>query len=310
MWHLNLGFVAQNWYHVCAWLQGTESATKVEPEKLTEPWASLAKFGITPETAFGMVQNLVLVAFLAFAGWIVAGFASRMVQGALQRAKLDVTLSLFFAKMSRWLVLLLTFLAILNTFGIETTSLAAVIGATSLAIGLAFQGTLANFAAGVMLLIFRPFKVGDTVEVNGTRGKVTEIELFTTSLDTPDNRRFIVPNGNIFGTTIENVTHHTTRRCDVAVGVCYSADIDHTKVVLTEAIQGIEGVLNDPEPVVYLVELGASSVDWSVRTWCKTSDYWTVRERLTRAVKMSLDNAGISIPFPQMDVHLDQPLGT
>lgn len=277
---------------------------------LGEPWATMARYGMTPETLLGLGQKLILVLLTAFLGWILAGLASRWLHSGLQKAKFDATLTLFFSRMARWLVLLLTFLAILGTFGIETTSLAAVIGATSLAIGLAFQGTLANFAAGLMLLIFRPFKVGDLVEVNGTRGTVREIELFTSSLDTPDNRRFIVPNGSIFGSTIENVTYHLNRRCDVTVGVAYAADIDHTRVVLTEAIQGLEGLLPDPAPVIYLTDLGASSVDWSVRVWCRTSDYWPVRERLTRAIKLSLDNAGISIPFPQMDVHLDQPLSS
>lgn len=291
-------------------VSGQAPATSAATEPLGEPWDSLAKYGVTPETAFELAQNLVWVLVIAFAGWVLAGIAGRMVQSALQKTRFDITLTLFFARMARWVVLLFTFLGILNKFGVQTTSLAAVIGATSLAIGLAFQGTLSNFAAGIMLLIFRPFKVGDVVDVNGTRGTVREIELFTTSLDTPDNRRFIVPNGSIFGSTIENVTHHQTRRCDVVVGVGYSADIDHTKVVLSEAIQGLEGIMADPEAVIYLSELGASSVDWSIRVWCRTSDYWAVRERILRAVKMALDNAGISIPFPQLDVHLDQPLST
>jgi len=288
-----------------------DEALKSETPPATIPkdvWSQLSNFGITPEITLGFAQNLVLIAIVLFAGWIAAGIVGRMVRGALVKARFDTTLTVFFAKLARWAVLLVTGIAVLNLFGVETTSLAAVIGAGSLAIGLALQGTLSNFASGIMLLIFRPFKVGDVVRLNGTVGKVHELELFTTTLDTPDNRRFIVPNGSIFGSTIENVTHHRQRRVDVAVGVSYQADIDHTKVVLTEAIASIEGILSEPAPVVYLVELGTSSVDWSVRTWSKTEDYWAVRERVTRAVKLSLDQAGISIPFPQMDVHIDQPL--
>lgn len=289
---------------------GSGSGNVAEQEELGAFWDRMADFGVTPEMGIDLARNLVLVLILAFLGWIVAGFVSRLVRSGLERTRFDATLTLFFSKMARWIILLLTVLAILGTFGVETTSLAAVIGATSLAIGLAFQGTLANFAAGLMLLIFRPFKVGDVVEVDGVRGTVREIELFSTCLDTPDNRRFILPNSSVFGNTIENVTFHYTRRCDVTVGVCYAADIDHTKVVLTEAIQGLEGVMTDPEPVIYLVELGASSVDWAVRVWCRTEDYWPLRERMIRSIKMSLDNAGISIPFPQLDVHLDQPLSS
>lgn len=278
------------------------------PEEGNGVWATLGKLGVTPQDVFQMMQSLILVAIILFAGWVIAGVVSRMVSGALAKARFDTTLTLFFAKMARWGVLLITGISILGLFGVETTSLAAVIGAASLAIGLAFQGTLSNFASGVMLLIFRPYKVGDIVNVNGTMGKVHELELFTTTLDTPDNRRFIVPNSSIFGATIENVTHHQRRRVDVKVSISYDADIDHTKVVLSEAVAQVEGVLTDPHPVVYLDQLGTSSVDWYVRAWCETKDYWPIREKVTRAVKMSLDQAGIRIPYPQLDLHLDQPL--
>ena len=157
-----------------------------------------------------------------------------------------------------------------------------------------------------MLLIFRPFKVNDMVEVGGTRGKVHEIQLFTTVLDTPDNRRITVPNGNIFSDTIENETFHDTRRVDVAVGTDYPADLDETRAVLLRAANSVKGRLTDKEPVAYLDSLGDSCINWSVRVWAKTEDYWTVKDRLTLAVKNSLDEAGIGIPYPQMDVHVDQ----
>ncbi len=244
---------------------------------------------------------------LLFVAWIIAGICGRLVRRGLERANFDVTLTRFFARMVKWLVLLLAVLACLSIFGVETTSFAAVIGATALAVGLAFQGTLGNFAAGIMLLVFRPYKVGDVINAAGQLGKVFEIDLFTTVLDTFDNRRIIIPNGSIFGSTIENITHHPHRRADVDVGVGYAADIDRTREVLTAAAAGVEGGLADPEPAVVLLGLGASSVDWSVRVWANGDDFGAVKQATIRAVKMALDEAGIEIPFPQMDVHLDQP---
>jgi len=171
---------------------------------------------------------------------------------------------------------------------------------------MALSGTLGHFASGVMLLIFRPFKVGDVINAAGVIGKVYEIELFTTALDTPDNRRIIVPNGSIYGATIENISHHPTRRVDVAVGVDYSADIDKTREVLDAAARSVEGILSDPPHAIVLGDLGDSAVNWTVRVWCNSADYWGIKEQLTRAVKQHLDQAGIGIPFPQMDVHLDK----
>ncbi len=245
------------------------------------------------------------VLVLIIVGWIVAGFVGKLVARSCERADFDLTLSKFFAKMARWAILVFVLLACLNLFGVNTTSFAAVLAAAGLAVGLALQGSLSNFAAGVMLLIFRPFKVGDVVNVCGQTGKVHEIELFTTTMDTFDNRRLILPNGSVFGATIENITYHDTRRVDVSVGAEYSADIDQTRSVLEEAAKNVPDILEDPAPQVVLVELGASSVDWKVRVWCNTADFWGVKEAATRAVKVALDQAGIGIPFPQMDVHVD-----
>jgi small conductance mechanosensitive channel len=244
------------------------------------------------------------LAFLIVA-WIIAGVIGRATQRSLEKSKLDLTLTKFFGKLAKYVVLIMAVIACLGVFGIETTSFAALIGAAGLAIGLAFQGTLGNFSAGIMLLVFRPFGVGDVVNVNGTTAKVTEIELFTTLLDTPDNRRIIMPNGQIFGSTIENITFHPTRRVDVAVGTDYDASLREAREVLLQVAQNVEGGLSEPTPQVYLQELGGSSIDWSVRVWANTPDYWAVRERLTQQVKEALDEAGIGIPYPQMDVHFD-----
>lgn len=245
------------------------------------------------------------VLILLFLAWTVSAWISNLVRASLRRVKFDETLTKFIAKFVRWSILLMVVLSCLSFFGVQTTSFAAVIGAAGLAIGLAFQGTLSNFASGAMLLIFRPYKVGDVVNVAGNLGKVFEIELFTTAIDTFDNRRFIIPNSSIFGAVIENITYHPQRRVDVDVGTAYDADVDQTREVLEKAISSVPLALEDPEPAVILLALGASSVDWSVRAWANRDDFGTVKQDLIRAVKVELDQAGIGIPFPQMDVHLD-----
>jgi small conductance mechanosensitive channel len=251
------------------------------------------------------IPDVLLVIGLIIGLWLLAGWVRRLVISSLNRTRFDVTLTKFFGNMTRYAILVMGFLAILSYFGIQTTSFAAVIGAAGLAIGLAFQGTLSNFAAGMMLLAFRPFKVGDVVSVAGVTGKVDEIELFVTKFDTPDNRRIIVPNSSIFGSTIENVTFHSRRRCDVEVGTDYGADLAEVRRVLEAAAAGVEGRLEDPPPQVVLVNLGDSSINWQVRVWCNTPDFFAVKERTTHDVKNALDAAEIGIPFPQMDVHVD-----
>lgn len=235
---------------------------------------------------------------------LVARWAKSMVVKVTQKAKVELTLSKFFGNLARWSILVLGAVTVLQTFGIEATSFAAVIAALGFAIGLALSGTIGNVASGVMLLVFRPYRVGDVVNVAGCTGKVDEIELFTTTLDTADNRRIIIPNNEIFGSTIENITHHPRRRADVSVGTDYAADLSRTREVLMGVATSVEGRLPDEDPVVYLSELGASSVDWSVRVWTTKEDYWAVRERLTENIKVALDDAGIGIPFPQRDIHV------
>ena len=258
-------------------------------------WHVLETYGVPAVT----VIIIILVAL------VVAAWVSRIVRLSCEKGRLDATLSRFFSRMARWVILLIAVMFCLGRFGIDIAGFAVILGAAGLAIGLALQGTLGNIASGVMLLIFRPFKVDDIVTVAGETGKVSEIDLFTTVMDTPDNRRIIIPNGAIFGSTIMNITHHDTRRVDVAVGVEYSADIEKTRQVLEQAATALEGKLDDPPPAVVLGDLGDSSVNWQVRVWANTSDYWPMKQALTQAVKAALDNAGIGIPFPQMDVHVD-----
>jgi len=261
------------------------------------------EFLIEQGREWGVKIGGVLIAL--FAAWVVSSWLSGTVRRTLERRKFDATLTRFFAKMVRYAILTFAALGCLGVFGIETTSFAAVIAAAGLAVGLAFQGTLSNFASGVMLLIFRPFKVGDFVDAGGVSGVVEEIELFTVDIKTPDNKRVIVPNSAVFGSTITNYTHYDTRRVDIDVGVDYAATTEETRAKLETVPGRVEGVLEDPAPQIFLKSLGGSSVDWVVRVWCKTDDFWDVYQRTIHETKLVLDDAKLGIPFPQMDVHLD-----
>jgi small conductance mechanosensitive channel len=252
-----------------------------------------------------LIPAVGVLVFLLIA-WLIASLLGRITGKAMERAKVDLTLSRFAGRAVRWAVLLFALLGALGYVGIDVLAFGAVLGAAGLAIGLAFQGSLSNVAAGVMLLLFRPFRVDQVVNVAGNLGKVYEIELFTTTLDTFDNRRIIIPNSNVFGSVIENITYHPKRRVDIAVGTEYSADVDRTREVLEAAAQRIPGILTEDAPAVVLQGLGASSVDWEVRVWANTPDWLAVKQAGIREVKKALDDAGIGIPFPQMDVHLDK----
>jgi len=250
----------------------------------------------------GVFLLILIVAY--FVGKFLGRLASTPVKN-----KVDETLGTFVAKLVFWAIMVGAILGALQYVGIGIASFAAVIAAAGFAVGLAFQGTLSNFAAGVMVLVFRPFKVGQVVSVAGITAKVNEVDLFTTCFDTFDNRRIIVPNSEIFGSTIENVSHHAERRVDVAVGTAYSADLQATRAALQKAADSVGELIIPGEgrgTQVYLNALGDSAVSWAVRVWVPAAEYWAVKENLTAAVKNELDAAGIGIPFPQMDVHLDK----
>jgi len=265
----------------------------IDPNKFIDP---VIEYG---PKVIGVLLALVLAL-------MIAGWTERMVRITLERRNFDATLTRFFAKLARYFILIAAVLGCLGVFGIQTASFAAVLAAAGFAIGLAFQGTLGNFAAGVMLLVFRPFKVGDYVEVNGETGTCEHIDLFTCEFRTLDNRKLIVPNGSVFGNTITNYAGYEMRRVDIDVGAEYSADVDATRAALEKAAARVEGRLADPPPQVFLKGLGDSSIDWQVRVWCKTPDYWDVWQATVRATKLALDEAGIGIPFPQRDVHFDE----
>ncbi|MEN6307472.1 MAG: mechanosensitive ion channel domain-containing protein, partial [Anaerohalosphaeraceae bacterium] len=201
---------------------------------------------------------------------------------------------------------LLVFVAIaaLSRLGVETTSLVAIIGAAGLAVGLALQGSLSNFAAGVLLIIFKPFRVGDFVEVAGAKGTVQEIQIFNTVLHSPDNVRIIVPNSQVTGANIINYTANDKRRVDLVIGISYDDDIAKAKQVITSVLLSDKRVIREPEPVVAVLGLGDSSVNIAVRPWVKADDYWPTYFDLTENIKVSLEQNGLSIPFPQRDIHI------
>ncbi len=246
---------------------------------------------------------------LLVAAWVLAGWLRRVILRAATRAHLDLTLAKFLGNTVKWAVLFFAGITCLGTFGINTTGFAAVLGTAGLAVGLALQGNLSNLASGVLLLIFRPFKIGDSVIVAGQAGIVDGIDLFTTNLDTADNRRIIVPNGAIFGGVIENQTRHPTRQVSVSVPVWTGADLAAARAALLGAAERVartahaEGALATPPPAVVLAEI-APAVVWQVSLWARTPGVGSVRQLLLAEVKAAIDAARIAVPPPVMDVRV------
>lgn len=276
-----------------------EALRELRAPKSSEEWEQLVLL-LLVRVGLPILGVLVVLIVSLF----VAKSLRRAAEGALVRAKVELTLAKFMARVASWLFLALVVLTILSTVGVNITSLAALVGAAGLAVGLAVQGALTNLSAGVMLLIFRPYRIGDVVRLDGELGTVHDIELFTTKIDTPDNRRIILPNSRIYGNKIENLTRNTSRRVDVTVGVSYTADVDATRAAIQAAILRIPERLEERAPAVILKSLGDSAVEWEVQVWSAPSAAGRVRHETIRAIKQALDEAGISIPFPQRDVQL------
>lgn len=240
-------------------------------------------------------------------GWLVAGIASRWARAGLMRApRVDATLRSFLVRLLRYAILIFTCLAVLNTLGVQTASLIALFGAAGLAIGLALQGTLSNVAAGTMLLLLRPFKVGDYIDAGAAAGTVVELSLFTTELATPDNVQVIVPNTVLWGAVLKNYSHHAIRRLDLNLGIGYGDDLEPALETIRLLLTSDPRVHREPEPQVLVDALGDSSVNLIARFWCDAADYWPLKFDLTRRFKQTCDAHGISIPFPQRDVHIHQ----
>ncbi|MFC4349125.1 mechanosensitive ion channel family protein [Kordiimonas lipolytica] len=249
--------------------------------------------------ATDMGLTIIAAILVLIIGLWLAGVVERRLNAMFKRSdKIDATVSTFLASLAKYVVIIFTGIALLDQFGIETTSLVAVLGAAGLAIGLALQGTLSNLAAGVMLLIFRPFKVGQFVEVGGHAGTVKGISLFLTKLDTGDNVRITIPNNSVWGSSIRNFNHHDTRRLQIVYGIGYGDDIDKAMAIIKSCIEADERCMKDPEPVIAVTSLGESSVDIMVRVWCASGDYWALNWHLLKTVKERFDADGVSIPYP------------
>jgi small conductance mechanosensitive channel len=236
-------------------------------------------------------------------GRIVASIVRRIARKSLSKKAEDTIVS-FFSTLVYFLVLTFIILAALATLGIQTASFVAVLGAAAFAIGFALQGSLSNFAAGVMILVFRPYKVGDFIDAAGVAGVVKEVRVFSTLIDTPDNIKVIVPNSKVYGDVIKNVTGNDTRRVDLVIGISYDSPMRTAMEVAMNVMKQDERVLDDPEPQVAVAELADSSVNLVVRPWVKKEDYWAVRFDVTQKIKEAFDANGIEIPFPQRVVHM------
>jgi small conductance mechanosensitive channel len=252
--------------------------------------------------AWGL-KVIAAIAILVIGRWI-AMLVRRVVRRVMERANVESIIIGFVSSIAYITLLAFVVVAALGQLGIQTTSFIAILGAAGLAIGLALQGSLANFAAGFLMIIFRPFKVGDFIEGAGVAGVVREIQIFTTTLKTPDNKTIIIPNAKLSGDNIINYSAEATRRVDMTVGVAYDADLATVKAVLNDIISRDERIHADPAPQVVVAELADSSVNFVVRVWTSKDDYWGVKCDMTETIKNRFDAEGIGIPFPQRDIHI------
>jgi len=249
-------------------------------------------------------MNVLIAAAIMVGAFWISGVAKRQINKmGLKYEELDDTLFLFLASLAKYAILAIAIVFVLSRFGIQTTSLVALLGAAGLAIGLALQGTLSNLAAGVMLLGFRPFKIGDLVDVGGHFGTVKAISLFTTEIATNDNIQITIPNGDIWASSIKNYSHYDRRRCDIVIGVSYDTDLKKAEAALCKVIKADTRALSDPAPFVKVTNLGDSSVDFTLRVWVLGDDFWDLKFSLLREIKEEFDRQEIDIPFPT-SVHI------
>jgi small conductance mechanosensitive channel len=248
--------------------------------------------------------NIAIAIAIFYVGKLIVGFIVRGIHKVMQQREVDKTLETFVCNFVRIALMVIVVVAAIGQIGIQTTSFIAIFGAAGLAVGLALQGSLSNFAAGVLIVMFRPYKVGDFIEAAGISGVVEEVQILTTILKTGDNKQIIVPNGQIMDSIITNYSANDTRRIDMVVGVSYDDDLDKVHKTLKELVAAEERILEDPATTIAVSELGDSSVNFVLRPWVRTADYWGVKFDLTEAIKKRFDQEGISFPFPQQDVHL------
>ena len=269
-------------------------------------WNNLVEKLVNPETYLPWLINLGVAIAIVFFGRYVVKFLMMIARRVLARAGFDEILQNFICSIAKSFLYLVLLVVALDQIGVDTTSLIALIGAAGLAIGLALQDSLKNFASGVMLIVFRPFTEGDFVEAGGTSGSVKKVNIFSTVMKSPDNKEIIVPNGEIFSGTIINYSANDERRVDWVFGIGYGDDLKKAKTIIQSLVESDERIKTDPEPLIVVGELGDSSVNLIVRAWVATGDFWDVKFEMTENVKLAFDEQGISIPFPQMDVHMDK----
>jgi len=250
--------------------------------------------------------NIFFALAIFFVGRIVVKWIVKLIRKFMIRSEIDPILVNFVGSIANAILLLFVIVAALDQLGVDTTSMVALVGAAGLAVGLALQGSLQNFAAGVMMIVFRPFKLGDFIEAGGVVGVVEQISIFSTTMKTGDNREIIVPNGQIYSGAITNYSARDTRRIDMVFGIGYDDDMLKAKTIMEDILAAHELVLEDPAPAVAVAELADSSVNFNVRPWVNSGDYWPVRSDLIEKIKLAFDENGISIPYPQMDVHTDK----
>lgn len=258
------------------------------------------------ENALDWGIKIVTAIAIFFIGKMVAKMAASLLEKALTKSGTDTMLVGFLRNIAYSVLLIAVLLAAVDSLGVNVTSLMAILGAAGLAVGLALKDSLSNFAAGVMIIIFRPFNIGDYITAGGTSGVVDEIGLFATMMHTGDNQRIIVPNSAILGSNITNSSALPTRRIDLVIGIGYDDNIGQARDIILAILQADERILADPEPGVAVAELGDSCINLNVRPWVNSGDYWTVRPYLLEAIKVKFDEAGISIPYPQQDVHMHE----
>ena len=264
----------------------------------------LKKNGIDSGTAVGLVKNIIIALIIFYVGRMAISLIVRGLRKVMRKQDVDKTLESFVCNLVRIVLLVIVIIAAIGQLGIQTTSFIAIFGAAGLAVGLALQGSLSNFASGVLIVLFRPYKVGDFIEGAGISGSVEQVQILTTILKTGDNKQVIVPNSQIMGSIITNYSANPTRRVDMVVGVSYSDDLDKVRSTIQELVAADDRILDEPACTIAVSALADSSVNFVVRPWVKTSDYWPVMFDMTEAIKKRFDKEGISIPFPQQDVHL------
>ena len=264
----------------------------------------LSNNGIDSGTAVGLAKNLIAALVIFYVGRLVIGLVVRGLHRVMQKQGVDKTLETFVCNLVRMVLLIVVIIAAIGALGIETTSFIAIFGAAGLAVGLALQGSLSNFASGVLIILFRPYKVGDFIEAAGISGSVEQLQILTTILKTGDNKKVIVPNSQIMNSVITNYSANETRRVDMVIGVSYEDDLDKVRNTIQELVAAEERILAEPACTIAVSALADSSVNFVVRPWVKTPDYWGVMFDLTEAIKKRFDQEDISFPFPQQDVHL------